>query len=107
MNNIELLKNYLDEDGRLITVISFTGGKYLCSYSNGMNVYLTKDQIFEQKKEIKIVEPEYFEEQIFDEEDLGINSDLLFSVEEAKKELEHVSIEEKEEPEDDFFKDFL
>ena len=72
-----------------------------------MNVYLTKDQIFEQKKEIKIVEPEYFEEQIFDEEDLGINSDLLFSVEEAKKELEHVSIEEKEEPEDDFFKDFL
>lgn len=102
MNNIELLKNYLDKDGKIITVINFVGGKYLCSYLDGTNKYLTKEQIFEQKKEVKIVEPIYFEEQIFENSDFVLehSGDTLFSEIDKNIKLEEV-------PEDDFFKDFL
>lgn len=104
VNNVELLKKYKDVNGETVIPLLFTDGKYLCSYPDGTNKHLKKEHLFEEKKEVKVVEPEYFEEQLFDFEDEEIIStgDTLFDNNEF--------IEEKipdESEDDDFFKDFL
>lgn len=112
MNDIELLKNYLDKDGKSIMVLSFSGGKYLCSYSDGTKVHLRSNEIFGTKKEVKVVEPKYFEEQIFDftEDDVSFGDSLFDNIdtlEDIVVEEEPVKEIEKEDSDGDFFKDFL
>lgn len=117
-NNIELLNSYVDKDNKHITVLSFSGGKYLCAYSDGSRAYLSKDEIFDKKVEVKIVEPEYFEEQIFSFPDrkLSPSEDVLFDDSELEEEPEYfvqeevperVKEEEDSSEDDDFYKDFL
>jgi len=111
-NNIELLKNYVDKDGKDIVVIYYENGKYLCYSSDNKKLYLTKDEIFEKKNKVKIVEPDYFEEQVFDfSEEYSLSlGDVLFEPPEEEGEMVEEKIEEKEaEPqeEDDFFKHFM
>lgn len=116
MNNIEILNSYVDKEGKDIVVLSFDSGKYLCSYSDGTKASLSKEDIFERKVEVKIVEPEYFEGQMFDfSEDTSSLGDILFDPPDEEVETIEEKIdppEEKpdpveEEEEDDFFKHFL
>lgn len=106
---IEILKTYWDKDKKQIVILSYSNGKYLCSYSDGKKVLLSSSEIFPIKKEKKVVEPEYIEDSIFSEEAYfeATDTELFIPESPVEKEPSLIKKEKDNREEDDFFKDFF